>query len=168
MTPFIEEAERLLRLARRDYQTCAILRSHPEAQIAPIYFHAQKCVEKSLKAAMTANQVYFRYTDDVSDLTNLLTGAGIAPPFTAGELERLTPFAVEFRYDEGIPLLAREEADQMRPEHLPGRRRSWRSRSDDKLRHPDLESPRHMSCDLPCRPSASQEPWRFLRGRPKD
>ena len=113
MTPFIEEAERLLRLARRDYQTCAILRSHPEAQIAPICFHAQQCVEKSLKAAMTANQVYFRYTHDLVELINLLTGAGIAPPFTAQELQRLTPFAVELRYDEGIPLLTREEADQL-------------------------------------------------------
>ena len=113
MTPFIEEAERLLRLARRDYQTCAILRSHPEAQIAPICFHARQCVEKSLKAAMTANQVYFRYTHDLAELTNLLAGAGIAPPFTAGELQRLTPFAVELRYDEGIPLLTREEADQI-------------------------------------------------------
>lgn len=110
MTPFIEEAERLLRLARRDYQTCAILRSHPEAQIAPICFHAQQCVEKSLKAAMTANQIYFRYTHDLGELTNLLTGAGITPPFTAGELQRLTPSAVELRYDEGVPLLTREEA----------------------------------------------------------
>lgn len=113
MTPFIEEAERLLRLARRDYQTCAILRSHPEAQIAPICFHAQQCVEKSLKAAMTANQVYFRYTHDLGELTNLLTGAGIASPFTAGELQRLTPSAVELRYDEGVPLLTREEAADM-------------------------------------------------------
>lgn len=86
MTPFIEEAQRLLRLARRDYQTCAMSRSHPEAQIAPICFHAQQCVEKSLKAATTANQVYFRYTHDLGELTNLLTGAGIAPPFTTGEL----------------------------------------------------------------------------------
>lgn len=113
MTPYIEEAQRLLRLARRDYQTCAILLSHPEAQIAPICFHAQQCVEKSLKAAMTANQVYFRYTHDLGELTNLLTGAGIAPPFTAGELQCLTPFAVELRYDEGIALLTREEADQI-------------------------------------------------------
>jgi HEPN domain-containing protein len=88
MTPFSEEAERLLRLARRDYQTCAILGSHPEAQIAPICFHAQQCVEKSLKAALTARQVYFRYTHDLSELTNLLTGAGITPPFTAAELHR--------------------------------------------------------------------------------
>ena len=109
MTPFIEEAERLLRLARRDYQTCSILLSHPEAQIAPICFHAQQCVEKSLKAAMTANRVYFRYTHDLGELT----GAGITPHFTAGELQRLTPSAVELRYDEGIPLLTREEADNM-------------------------------------------------------
>ena len=113
MTPFIEEAERLLRLARRDYQTCAILGSHPEAQIAPVCFHAQQCVEKALKAGLTANQVYFRYTHDLAELINLLTGAGIAPPFTAQELQRLTPFAVELRYDEGIPLLTREEAADM-------------------------------------------------------
>ena len=113
MTPFIEEAERLLRLARRDFQTFSILHSHPEAQIAPICFHAQQCVEKSLKAAMTANQVYFRYTHDLGELTNLLTGADIAPPFTAKEFQRLTPFAVELRYDEGIPLLTREEANQI-------------------------------------------------------
>ena len=113
MTPFIEEAQRLLRLARRDFQTFAILRSHPEAQIAPVCFHAQQCVEKALKAVITANQVYFRYTHDLEELTNLLTSAGIAPPFTAKEFQRLTPFAVELRYDEGIPLLTREEADQI-------------------------------------------------------
>ena len=62
---------------------------------------------------MTANQVYFRYTHDLGELTNLLTSAGIAPPFTAAELQRLTPFAVELRYDEAISLLTREEADQI-------------------------------------------------------
>jgi HEPN domain-containing protein len=113
MTPFIEEAERLLRLARRDYQTCTILRSHPEAQTAPICFHAQQSVEKALKAVMTASQVYFRYTHDLGELTNLLTGTGITPPFTASELQRLTPSAVELRYDEGVPLLTREEAADM-------------------------------------------------------
>ena len=113
MTPFIEEAHRLLRLARRDYQTSAILSSHPEAQISPICFHAQQCVEKSLKAVMTANEVYFRYTHDLGELTNLLTSAGITPPFTTGELQRLTPYAVELRYDEGVPLLTREEAGRI-------------------------------------------------------
>jgi len=118
MTPFIEEAERQLRLARRDYQTFTILRSHPEAQIAPICFHAQQCVEKALKAVITANQVYFRYTHDLGELTNLLTGAGITPPLTAQELQRLTPFAVDLRYDEGVPLLTREEADHIATQTL--------------------------------------------------
>jgi HEPN domain-containing protein len=113
MTPFIEEAERLLRLARRDFQTFSILRSHPGAQIAPICFHAQQCAEKALKAVLTANQVYFRYTHDLGELTNLLEGADIASPFSAEEFQRLTPSAVELRYDEGIPLLTREEADQI-------------------------------------------------------
>lgn len=103
----------MLRLARRDFQTCSILLSHPEAQIAPICFHAQQCVEKSLKAATTASQIHFRYTHDHGELTNLLTGAGITPPFTTGDFHRLTPFAVELRYDEGVPLLTREEADNM-------------------------------------------------------
>ncbi len=97
MTPFIEEAERLLRVARRDFQTFKILRSHPEAAIGPICFHAQQCVEKARKAVITANQIYFRYTHDLAELTNLLAGASITPPVTAKELERLTPFAVELR-----------------------------------------------------------------------
>jgi hypothetical protein len=35
MTPFIDEAQRLLRLAERDYETFSILRAHPHAKLAP-------------------------------------------------------------------------------------------------------------------------------------
>ncbi len=113
MTPFIEEAERLLRLARRDFQAFAILGSHPEAPLASVCFHAQQCAEKALKAVLTARQVYFRYTHDLEELTRLLTGAGISPPLATVEFQRLTPSAVELRYDEGVPLLTREEAGQI-------------------------------------------------------
>lgn len=41
MTPFVDEAKRLLRIAGRDYQTFTILRNHPEAELAPMCFHAQ-------------------------------------------------------------------------------------------------------------------------------
>ncbi len=111
MTPYIEEAQRLLRLAKRDYDTFAILRAHPDARLAPTCFHAQQSVEKALKAVLTAGKVYFRHTHDLEELSKLLVDARFAPPCTGDDLRRLTPFAVELRYDENAtPLLTREEA----------------------------------------------------------
>jgi HEPN domain-containing protein len=55
MTAFIEEAQHLLRLAERDYETFAILRAHPNAKLAPTCFHAQQAVEKALKAVLIAS-----------------------------------------------------------------------------------------------------------------
>ncbi|MDD5295517.1 MAG: HEPN domain-containing protein [Rhodocyclaceae bacterium] len=112
MTPFIEEADRLIRLAERDYETFSILRAHPDAKLAPTCFHAQQSVEKALKAVLTARQVYFRYTHDLEALFKLLTNSGIIPPRDINDLRRLSPFAVEFRYDDQIiPLMTREDAE---------------------------------------------------------
>jgi len=119
MTPYIEEAQRLLRLAERDYQTFSILRDHPDAKLAPTCFHAQQAVEKALKAALTAKQVYFRYTHDLEELFKLLVDAALSPPRGIDDLRRLSPFAVELRYDDQlIALLTREEADLIATETL--------------------------------------------------
>ncbi|EXI72867.1 MAG TPA: HEPN domain-containing protein [Candidatus Accumulibacter phosphatis] len=48
MTPSIEEAHRLLRLAERDLQTYRILAAHPDASLAAACFHPQQSVEKAL------------------------------------------------------------------------------------------------------------------------
>ncbi len=112
MTLFIEEAQRLLRLAERDYETFTILRSHPNAKLEPTCFHAQQSVEKALKAVLTAHEIHFRYTHDLEALFQLLTNAETSPPCTIEQLRRLTPFAVEFRYDDvAIPLITRDEAN---------------------------------------------------------
>lgn len=114
MTHFIEEARRMLRLAEQDYQTFAILRAHPDARLAPTCFHAQQSVEKALKAALMGNQVHFRYTHDLEELWNLLADAGVAPPQSIEAMRRLSPFAVELRYDDQVlPLLTREEAEDI-------------------------------------------------------
>lgn len=111
MTPFIEEAQRLLRLAERDYETFSILRAHPGAELAPTCFHAQQAVEKALKAALMASRVSFRFTHDLEELWRLLVDAGQTPPQSIDALRRLSPFAVELRYDDQvIPLLTRDEA----------------------------------------------------------
>lgn len=114
MTPFIEEARRFLRLAERDYETFCILRGHPDAGLAPTCFHAQQSVEKALKAVLMAAQAQFRYTHDLEEIWNLLVDRGIEPPQSLESLRRLSPFAVEFRYDDTlIPLLTRDEADRI-------------------------------------------------------
>jgi hypothetical protein len=41
MTPCIEEAHRLLRIAERDYQTFGILRDHPDSPLVSTCFHAR-------------------------------------------------------------------------------------------------------------------------------
>ncbi len=113
MTPFIEEAKRLLRVAGRDYQAFTILPNHPEAELAPTCFHAQQAVEKALKAVLTIKHIDFRRTHDLEELANLIA-EGTALPFTPREFRRLNPFAVEFRYDdESIALITRDEADQL-------------------------------------------------------
>lgn len=114
MTGFIEEARRMLRLAARDYETFAILRAHPDAKLAPTCFHAQQAVEKALKAVLMARRVHFRYTHDLEELWNLLSDAGLTPPQGIDAMRRLTPFAVELRYDDQLaPLLTREEAEDI-------------------------------------------------------
>lgn len=114
MTPYVEEAQRLLRLAERDYRTFAILCSHADAELAPTCFHAQQAVEKALKAVLTVEQVDFRRTHDLEELANLVADLGLPLPFAAREFRRLTPFAVDFRYDdEAIALITVAEAEQL-------------------------------------------------------
>jgi HEPN domain-containing protein len=114
MTPFIEEACRMVRLAERDYQTFSILRSHPDAPLATTCFHAQQCVEKALKAVLMAHQANFRRTHDLEEISGLLKKAQLIAPFTEEQYSGLSPFAVEFRYDElTMPVLTMEEVDQI-------------------------------------------------------
>lgn len=119
MTPYIEEARRLLRIAERDYQTFAILRSHPDSPLASTCFHAQQCVEKALKAVLSAREVFFRRTHDLEEITNLLAEAGLTPPFSVDDYRRLSPYAVEMRYDDQvIQLITLEEAAAMASQTL--------------------------------------------------
>jgi HEPN domain-containing protein len=111
MTPFTEEAQRLLRLAERDMQTFRILAAHPEAALASTCFHAQQCAEKALKAVLTLRHAHFPRTHNLEELAQLVGDLGLTLPLPARELRRLSPFAIEFRYDdEAIPLLTQDEA----------------------------------------------------------
>ena len=105
MTPQREEALRLLRLARRDHAAFEVLIVASGLPAAVALFHAQQAVEKALKSAMCLYGVVFRRTHDLEQLASHLADAGHAAPVGEAELSRLTPYAVEYRYDDDSPAL---------------------------------------------------------------
>ena len=110
MKPHIEEAERALRLADRDATVFEILAAEPEAHLSIVLFHAQQAIEKSLKAVLFSRRIEFRRTHNLAELAHLLREGGIEVPVGDHLLERMTPYAVTFRYDDlDIELMTRLE-----------------------------------------------------------
>jgi HEPN domain-containing protein len=114
MTPALEEARRLLRLALRDRGTFELLLPLPQATMAAIGFHAQQTVEKALKAACTLRSIEVRRTHDLAALAQALVDNGVALPISIDEFRTLNPFAVEYRYDDEITSsMTREELNSL-------------------------------------------------------
>jgi HEPN domain-containing protein len=72
------------------------------ARKAPNYdascFHAQQCAEKYLKARLQEEGIAFSRTHDLATLLGLLLPVEPSWAVTRSDLDRLTSFAVEFRY----------------------------------------------------------------------
>jgi HEPN domain-containing protein len=100
MTPCTEEAQRLLSMASRDFDAFSILAAHPDAPLTAMCFHAQQCVEKSLKSVLTVHCIDFSYTHNLEELGWEIEKLGVKPPFSPRELRRLNTFAVAARYDD--------------------------------------------------------------------
>ncbi len=107
----IEVAELLARLARIDLETAEKLAPDPEMDDRPVGFHAQQAVEKAVKVALTLEGIDFTRTHDLEHLLGLAGKHSIAlePEFESASW--LTPWAVEFRYDDDpIETLDRKRA----------------------------------------------------------
>ena len=110
MTPQREEAGRLLRMAERDREVFEILAASGGKAHAAAGFHAQQAVEKALKALLCLRDIDFPRTHDLENLLNRLAGSGLVPPVSPTQLRPLTPYAVDFRYDdEPVRLLSESE-----------------------------------------------------------
>ena len=105
MTPQLEEAERLLRLARRDETAMQVLLDAPEVPKALAFFHGQQAAEKALKAVMCLGAFPYRRTHDLEELAGQLADVGCQASVVEADLRRLTPYAVEYRYDDEAPEL---------------------------------------------------------------
>ena len=114
MTPPLEEAQRLFRLAQRDRETFDLLLPLPQASLAALGFLAQQSVEKALKAVAVSRGVEIRRTHDLAALGETILASGGALPVTVDDLRRMNPFAVQFRYDDEIvPTTTRAELDTL-------------------------------------------------------
>ena len=102
MTPALEEARRLLRLAMRDEDTFELLLPLPAAPLSAIGFHAQQAVEKSLKAACALRGLEIRRTHDLAALAQALLDEGATLPMPPDDFRHLNPFAVQYRYDDEL------------------------------------------------------------------
>jgi len=114
MTPQREEAERFLRLAKRDQAAFAALLNAAAVDPAVACFHAQQAAEKSLKAVMCLHGLEYRRTHDLEALAGMLRDVDVAPSVDEHDLRCLTPYAVEFRYDdEAIHLISGDAAGRL-------------------------------------------------------
>jgi len=114
MTPFHEEANRLLTLAKRDRAAFLALLGVEAAGLSIACFHAQQSAEKSIKSVLALNGIEFRRTHDLLALASLLPVDVLPLPLDDDWLIRLTPYAVEFRYDDSpIQLISGRDAEMV-------------------------------------------------------
>lgn len=108
MTPQLEEALRFLRLARRDQEVFEIVAASGGNTHAAAGFHAQQSAEKTLKALLCASDLDYPRTHDLESLAVRLAESPFALPFSPARLRPLTPYAVDFRYDDEVVSLLSE------------------------------------------------------------
>lgn len=91
-------ARELLERARDDEAAGAALLPVEAVSDSVVGFHAQQAVEKALKAVLAAEGADFPFTHDLALLADLCHDAGLALPGELEEVDRLSPYAVHFRY----------------------------------------------------------------------
>ena len=94
-----DHAQALLRKASNDLVAGGATLATGQA-LDTVCFHAQQAVEKSLKAILALHDVEYPWRHDLGELLELVRP--LAPeliPFE-DQIFRMTPFAVEIRYDE--------------------------------------------------------------------
>jgi HEPN domain-containing protein len=93
----------LLALAREDLASAEALVAADGVSAAPVGFHAQQAVEKSLKAAIALAGGEFPFTHNLGLLMRLSEDCGLEPPSQLAQADRLTPYAATVRYGLGDP-----------------------------------------------------------------
>ncbi len=100
----IEYATILLRRAEGDLEACRVLADNTNIDDNVVGFHAQQAVEKALKVALVLADSELPRTHDIELLVDRVNEAGTKTPDELSDMEWLTPWGAELRYDEPIAL----------------------------------------------------------------
>jgi len=98
-----EQAQLFLNKAAEDESLLDAVLHLPGVSDAIIGFHCQQAAEKLLKAILSHHGIAFSRTHDLHELIETLEAAGHTLPAEAVTADELTPFAVQFRYDDLSP-----------------------------------------------------------------
>ena len=98
--PDLEHARLMLRLAQDDLAAMEVLETSQRISPRIFGFHAQQAVEKALKAWLSLLDVVYPRIHLLHELFNLLEDRGATTASRFRQLQVLTPFAVQFRYEE--------------------------------------------------------------------
>ena len=93
----IRSAEKWPTVAKGDL----VIARHPRDPEVPwelLAFHAQQAAEKALKAVLVHRGIRPPRTHDLDEILGVYRQRGVRGPPNAGQLPRLTPWAVEARY----------------------------------------------------------------------
>ncbi len=119
-----ELAELLLRKAQQNEFVIDKLISDPSSPSEVIGFHAQQSVEKRLKAVLALHGVRFAKIHEIGKILALLRKNGITYPPEFEDLDDLSPFAADFRYED-LPTGGGRLLDQMWAVDCVRRVRTW-------------------------------------------
>jgi HEPN domain-containing protein len=106
--PASDLAREWLVRSEHDLRVARYLLTMPDLPPESVGFHAQQCAEKALKAYLTFCHVSFERRHDLNYLIDLCVP--FDPDFEQfrAPADELTPYAVEFRYPDTLPLMPLE------------------------------------------------------------
>jgi len=108
--PGSELAREWMLRAEHDLRVARYLLTMPNPPPESVGFHAQQCAEKSLKGFLTFHQIPFERRHDLNYLIDLYMTLDHDFERFRAEADELTPYAVEFRYPDALPLVPFEAA----------------------------------------------------------
>jgi len=97
-------AEILRKKAQGDFDAAIVLaRADPPMDDETVGLHLQQAVEKAAKALLTWKNVKYPFTHDIDSLLQMLVAKGYPVPGQFSDLDTLTLFATQARYERAVP-----------------------------------------------------------------